>query len=390
MARIRTWLAGACVASGVLISPFPEGAVAQEAGDDVVIVDGEGEGLSKEEALKAALRDALEKGGKIEIFSDTKVENFQVMHDTILSRAEGIIKDYKVLEEKKVVGGTWKVKIKAKVSKSALATSWGEVQNVVNQIGRPKILVWINERIDKELVEGSQLEVLIEKPLIASGFDMVARQAIDVAKQKELADAAADDDISRLQSIAKDFDAHIFIAGTANADAAGVEEKYNVPIAFYNCDAQVKVYYTDSAKLLASEGIPNEQINGRGGARGERTHSPQAGRKALANIAPPMVDSLYQQIMQQWATQISAGGELLLEVKGLSPKLSIKLKKALTELKDVEHVNMDKSKELVRFRINAKFGAEQLVERLVEDPFEGVMEVDDWRLNRVQATAKPE
>ena len=43
--------------------------------DDVVVIEAEGEGLTKEEALKAALRDALEKGGQQEIFSDSRVEN---------------------------------------------------------------------------------------------------------------------------------------------------------------------------------------------------------------------------------------------------------------------------------------------------------------------------
>ncbi|NTV93509.1 MAG: hypothetical protein HGA72_09720, partial [Chlorobiaceae bacterium] len=47
---------------------------------DVVLVEAEGEGVTKEEALRVALRAALEKGGKQEIFSDTKVENYQLIH----------------------------------------------------------------------------------------------------------------------------------------------------------------------------------------------------------------------------------------------------------------------------------------------------------------------
>ena len=109
--------------------------------DDFVDVEAEGEGADKEQATKVALRAALEKGGKQEIFSDSKVENYQLMHDTILSRAQGIVTDYKVVEEKKVAGGTFKVKIKARVSKSVLKESWGAIQNVLNQIGRPKIMV---------------------------------------------------------------------------------------------------------------------------------------------------------------------------------------------------------------------------------------------------------
>ena len=72
--------------------------------------------------------------------------------------------------------------------------------------------------------------------------------------EKEKADAAANDNMKKLQAIAKDFGAEIFITGTANANQAGMEDLYGTPVAFYNCDAQLKVYYTDTAKLLASMG----------------------------------------------------------------------------------------------------------------------------------------
>ena len=80
---------------------LPQAAIAQKApkpkADEVVEVTVEGEGLNEQEATKDALRKALEQGGKIEIFSDSKVENYQLMHDTIISRAEGIVTDFKIV-----------------------------------------------------------------------------------------------------------------------------------------------------------------------------------------------------------------------------------------------------------------------------------------------------
>ena len=129
--------------------------------------------MTKDEALKAALRNALEKGGQQEIFSDSQVENFQLMHDTIITRAQGIVKDYEIISQQKVVGGSVRISIKAKVSKSVLAQSWGEIQNVLMQLGRPKIMVSIVERIDGNVEYQSILETLIEKPLLKSGFELV-------------------------------------------------------------------------------------------------------------------------------------------------------------------------------------------------------------------------
>src|SRR5262249_23626931 len=156
-------------------------------------------------------------------FSNSKVENFQLMHDTIITRALGIVTDYTVVSEGKGMGGTYRMKIKAKVSKSVLAKSWGELQNVLNQIGRPKVMVAITERIDGQLEEQSILETNIEEKLLKSGFDLVARTAMESIRKKEMDDAAVSGNVGKLQAIAKDHDAQIFIAGTTNANQAGVE-----------------------------------------------------------------------------------------------------------------------------------------------------------------------
>lgn len=394
-ARAMRWMPwGAVCAAGIMVAGLTptagraqEGAaaaVAKPAPADVVEVEAEGEGVTKEEALKIALRTALEKGGKQEIFSDTRVENFQLMYDTIISRAQGIVTDYKILEEKKIVGGTIKVRIKALVSKSVLHESWGAIQNVLNQIGRPKIMVHIVERIDGRIEEQSILETRVEERLLKSGFDLVARTAIEQIKRKELEDAAATGDTAKMQAIAKDHNAHIFIAGTANANQAGLEVPYGVPIAFYNCDVQVKAYYTDSAKMLASKGIPNT----RGGAQGRKEFSPQAGKQALALAGENLVNELYAQIMEQWSTQISAGGELILEVEGIKFATASKLKKALAEIEGVNSVGMKFSKEIATYQINARMGAEDLAERLTEGEFGKLLEIEDLKLNRVQAKAK--
>src|SRR5262245_1380648 len=67
--------------------------------DDFVVVEVDGEGMSEDEALKMALRAALERGGKQEIFSNSHVENFQLMHDTIITRAVGLVTDYQVISK---------------------------------------------------------------------------------------------------------------------------------------------------------------------------------------------------------------------------------------------------------------------------------------------------
>ena len=358
---------------------FVAGAVAE----DIVVIEVQGEGISPDGARKDALRKALEQGGKAEISSHSQAENFELVRDTIYSRAEGIVTDYKILQEGPAAGGTYFCKIKAKVSKSAIASDWGSVQNVLDQIGRPGVMVCITERIDGVTDTSSILESKIEERLIKSGFDVYSKQGLDSIQAKEAADAAAEDNIAKMQALAKDHNTQIFVMGHSNANAAGVKNLYGEPTAMYNGDCVVKMYYTDTARLLASESLPNW----RGGARGHHTISPQAGKMALSNAGAEIVEKVYATVMQQWATAISAGGEIQLEIQGLSAKQTIKIKKLLKQIPGIEKVHSQGTKGLVKFRIVGKMTAETLVEHLVEGEWECLIEIEDWKLNRFQAKA---
>jgi hypothetical protein len=99
------------------------------------------------------------------------------------------------------------------------------------------------------------------------------------------------------------------------------------------------------------------------------------------------VDSLYAQIMERWATDISAGGEVTLEVEGFNFKQALDLKKQLGELKGVEDVRFDLTKGVAKYRLRSKLSAEELAVRLSEGPFEKTIEINDLKLNRIQAKA---
>lgn len=353
---------------------------------DIEEVAAEGQGLSEQSAIQDALRRALEKGAGTEISSHSQVENFQLIRDTIYARSEGIISDYKILDKGEGAGGMYFAKIIAKVNKSAIATTWGEVQNVLEQVGRPGIAINILERIDGIVQDSSILESQLENRLLKAGFTVYARQQLETLAKKEGDDAAVEDNVAKMQAMAKDFGTQIFISGTAQANAAGVNEVAGQPVAMYNGDGMIKMYHTDTAQLLASESL----ANWRGGARGFQTLSPQAGKKALENAGQELVDRLYANVMKHWATRISAGGELVLEVEGMNMGEAIKLKKKLEAMDPdrIRNVNHQMTKGIATYRIKAKMTGESFVEHLVEGEFADLIEVIDLKSNRIQAKKK--
>lgn len=351
---------------------------------DVVEVETTGEGISEDSARRDALRKALERGAGVEIASRSEAQNFELIRDTIYARADGIVTDYKVLDQGEAAGGTWYCKIRAKVSKSAVASSWGEVQNVLDQIGRPAIAVFIQEKIDGRLQDSSILQARIEERLLKAGFDIRAGDHLQALAEKEKLDASVEGNIAKALAIAKDFHTQIFITGTAQADAAGVRELAGEPTAMYNGDAMIKMFYTDTGQLVATESL----ANWRGGARGFYDRSPQAGKKALENAGEELVERCFQSVMRQWATRISAGGEITLEIEGLSVADGLRLRKKLRDIDPDRIVSVDgpsSTKGIATYRIKAKMTAETLAEYLIDGEWADLIEIVDLKSNRIQA-----
>ncbi|GMU81253.1 MAG: hypothetical protein AMXMBFR47_11240 [Planctomycetota bacterium] len=351
------------------------------------------EGYNRDDATKRALRRALEQGAGVQIASFSNTENFALVRDTIYSRAFGIIKDFKVLKEEPGPGGTVEIEIEAIVRPDAVAQTWGEVQNLLDQLGRPKIMVLIDEHIDGELQKESIVASRIEQLFVKAGFDLVAPKAIAAIKSAEADDAAREKNEAKLAALAKDAGAHIFIHGNANANRSGLRDIYGTKAAYYNCDVQAKVFYTDTGKLIASESLPSTEA----GVRSSKEYSPQAARNALVQATyrdvdapgsmPPLANRIYESVMVQWSTMITAGGDIELEIEGIDFKNYVAVKRALTDFEGVKSVNGDFTKGIGKFRLKADLKADTLAEKLTEKPFSDYFEVVDLKLNRIQAKA---
>ncbi|MFQ5495001.1 MAG: hypothetical protein ACE5EX_06430 [Phycisphaerae bacterium] len=333
-----------------------------------------GHGPTREAARLDALRLALEQGGALEISSRSKVEDFQLIRDTIYARADGIVTEYTTLERGTQADGTHYWRISARVSPDAVATTWGQVQHVLEQVGRPGVAVFIDEWIDGELQDQSMLASRIQRRLLDAGFSVYVPDAVPIRTGRPL---------TRLQELAGDHGGQIFIAGTAHAAAAGSKNLAGQPTAMYNCDAAVKMYYTDTAQLIASESLPSL----RGGARGRYEHSPQAARTALANAGEALVEKCYRSAMKRWSTYISAGGEIVLEVQGVTVLEALRLTKMLRHLDTdrIRHVNPSIGRATARFRIQTKMTAETLAELLVTGEFAKLIELVDLKSHRIRA-----
>lgn len=103
---------------------FAQGTEATKSNDYHITVTGSG--ASRDDAIKIALREAIERAVGVFVYTTTSVENYQLLKDEILTATRGMVQDYDILKEEqsdKIYFLTLKVRVKADEIKNKIDRS---------------------------------------------------------------------------------------------------------------------------------------------------------------------------------------------------------------------------------------------------------------------------
>jgi copper chaperone CopZ len=244
--------------------------------------------------------------------------------------------------------------------------------------GRPKIMVFINEKIDKYPVETSTVQTKVEDLLLKSGFLLVDKDQMKDIDQKDLAAAMAENKPEKAQAIAKRFGAQIFIKGSANADRGNDSRISGVDLATYEGEANLRVFRSDTGQVMAAvAGVST---------RGVQRVPGSAAKQALDLQAKRVSPELQLKILTFWQDVLCGRGELKLEISGVSFKQYQDVKKALKEIKQIKEVTTEFHNNNVEASIQSDVGAEKLAEA-ISDAVKG-LDIEDVSANVIKAKYK--
>ena len=376
---LKHWSYALAAAGCLLVVAFPAaGQAVPKPAKGVVEVTVVGNGMSKDEALRDAMRKALERGAGTYIYSQSKTKDFVLVKDTILTRAAGFIQSKTILSTQHMEDGTWAVKIKAVVSVKGIKDMWGVVRNLLKEKGRPKIMVFIRERIGREVVENSTVQTRIENLLLKSGFLLVNKEQLKAIDKKDLTAAVAEDKPNKVQAVAKRFGAQLFISGSANATPGPAKVVGGIQLFPYEAEANVKCYRSDTAQLLSS--IPGKSTRGVGRVR--RSGAKQALDLQAKQVAP----KVRYDILRFWQDALEGRGEVQLHVEGITFTQYVALKKSLKTIKQIKDVTTKYHNKNAECSLQSDVNAETLAEKLVEVMKN--LEISDVSQNVIKAKFK--
>ncbi len=332
---------------------------AQEAvkvGDNLVEIKVVGAGMSKEQALRDAQRKAVEQGAGTYIHSQSETKDFALVRDTILTKSTGFLKSFKITREKEMEDGTWEVGIDAEVSVQGIVDMWGTVTTMLQRVGRPKIMVFIDEKIGPEQIEDSTVQTCIEQALLKSGFLLVDKKQLKEIDRKDLQSAAAEDSPAKVQAIAKRFGAQLFITGSAHAQHGDSKLIGGVHLYTAEAEANVRTFRSDTGQLISAiPGVPQ---------RGVQQVARSAAKQALDAEGKSIAPEVAMNILDHWQEALSGRGELKLEIENVKFGDMDKIETALKKLKEVKDVNSDFHNGVAEMSVQAEVVAKDLAKAI--------------------------
>lgn len=371
-------LAVSLAASLALAQAKAEEAVVVKKGENLVEVTVSGAGMTKEEAERDAKRKAIERGAGSYIHSQSETKDFALVKDTVLARAAGYVQAFEVISAKQLDDDTWSVKLKCTVSIKGIEDTWGVVQNLLKERGRPKIMVFVSEKVGEKVAEDSTVGTKIENLLLKSGFLLVDKNQIKAIDKKDLDAAIAEDKPDKAQAIAKRFGAQLFITGSCDAAAGERSAVQGVMLNRYGARGNIRVFNSDDAGLLASQNA-NEYSADR---------MPNvAADKALAALGDKIAPMIQDDILRCWLDAMTGGGAVKLEVDGITFKQATLLAEELKKIKDIKDVpDPEFHNKVAEYNFQATGTAKDLAKKIMVQIEK--LDVTDVSQNVIKATYK--
>jgi len=273
-------------------------AVPTAQGDAIVTVTGES-ARSSDDAKEDALRRAVEMGAGKEVFSDTRVADYTLRHDTIISRAAGYVRGYDILE-KKEVQGVYTVKIQATVRVGQIRDDWGAIQVIIQRKGRPNLLiVAAEESVNLPQWTGNAAEFRLRELFLEKGFDIVDDETITRIVGREVTHAMLAQDQARAVAAAQQAHAGYVITVRALVRANPPEMVFGKPQIPATANLLAKAVATDNAQQIASKQASTKRLS---------DDATKAASDALNRAADEIFPELLRQILTRWSRDIEGPG----------------------------------------------------------------------------------
>ena len=288
---------------------------------------------SYEHATELAIRKAVRQGAGVWIDSHSKVENFELIRDSIYISARGYVTRYDV-RRKYQDEKFYYVLIDADVAVGKISAkdgSWIAIQHLIELVGRPDFMVTVEPRGQADAQQmitwiRGKVNHRIELLGLRVKFQPVQKEA----NLRDYLKAINQKDIKRARGLKTKLGAPFGVHVIAFSEVSQ-SNPYGVNLNKATVSLQGTVVSRSDAVILASK-------TGRGEAASRTTID--ATKKACEQAADELFDHCIDRILSHWVTQLDRGIKVELEATGLKYAELSKLKKYLAKHENIKSVRV--------------------------------------------------
>lgn len=315
--------------------------------------------IARDNAVKDALRKAVEQAVGVMLSSETIVENSALVRDNIYSKTQGYIKQYKIVKETPAKD-IYVVTVLAVIGISDLKNDLGALGLLQARVGKPRTLFLVAEqRIGRETPqylpagEIGAAEAAMKEEFMNKEFNVVDRASVTGSLKANsnagLSDAAA-------RETGRRTGAEIVIKCTALVKEG--PRTPGSPVGSYMADITASAIRLDNGQVLASgrgQGVSRHVAQN----TGENSALDQAGR----DVAKKLID----QIIAKWIVETSGVQLTQITIRGIKDMEELlKIKDFISvQLRGVQNIiQRSFEKGVAILDVTAKSNAQQMGDEL--------------------------
>lgn len=267
---------------------------------------------AQEDAVSAALRNAVEQVVGMFVESDVLVENYQTMEDRIYTRTAGYVQSYEIISKQKQLDSAVEVTVRAVVKLSDLQSDLSAIGVLISRKGKPRTMVLIDEKNISEhyyhvMANMNVTETALMNELMNYGFPFVDPTQSKTVIARDVVSSALQGDASAAASIASRLGAEIILTGTAISKVASGGPSVVRDAGFKSCQANLtlRAIRADDASIIAVASAHDvaahiDEITG--------------GTMALEKAAKKASQDIKEKILKVWQQDVYSGTQVQLQV----------------------------------------------------------------------------
>lgn len=221
--------------------------------------------MARDQALRDALRKAVEQGVGTFVSSESRVQNFQLISDRIISQANGYVSSYSVVTEGQE-GSLYRVVIRAKVKLDRIEDDLAAIGILLTEQGRPRVMVLVKEvssptsfTITDQMMSQELVETMLIDAFQSKGFPVVEAATVQKNLGKEQLKRILEGDNAAATLLGLKTGAEIVVAGTYQRSSEQKQVPYSGTAAdFYKVRLSARAVNAASSEVLGSCALTKE------------------------------------------------------------------------------------------------------------------------------------